>query len=387
MCRRALVLVMLLAVAVATPALAATSSVERATASVVAITSYSGRIGTGVVIAEDRVLTVAHVVDSANGTPSHVIAGDALLAYEVLAIDRTRDLALLAVDLPADALAIVWGDDRALTLGQDVIALGFPIGLKSVTLSKGVVSSPAQVYAGATYIQTDAAINPGNSGGPLVDDVGRLVGINVGKVADVEVDTVGFAIPASDAVAFLEREAPGIGILLDTSTGAPAEDAQAGSTAPAGRWPGALALPIGLALVLAVAALVRARMRKSRVPVAEEAARPESAPSELAPPKAVRTVARAVFRVSSPAEEREFDLRLPAVAGTAPNADIPLRGEGIAPYHVRFSPAADGVSALDLTDSDGMYCADACVLSAELVPGKSVRVGVATIALVRAYEG
>ncbi len=63
----------------------------------------------------------------------------------------------------------MWGDDSALILGQDVIALGFPIGLTSVTLSKGVVSSPSQTYAGATFIQTDAAINPGNSGGPLMD--------------------------------------------------------------------------------------------------------------------------------------------------------------------------------------------------------------------------
>ncbi len=73
-----------------------------ATASVVAITSYADRIGTGVVIAEDRVLTVAHVVDAAEGTPTHVIAADTLLTYEVLAIDRERDLALLAVDLPED---------------------------------------------------------------------------------------------------------------------------------------------------------------------------------------------------------------------------------------------------------------------------------------------
>ena len=99
-----------------------------------------------------------------------------------------------------------------------------------------------------------------------------------------------------------------------------------------------------------------------------------------------KTVPRAVFRVSSPAEEREFDLRLPSVAGSAPNADIPLHGDHASAYHVRFSPAGDGVTALDLTDSEGMYCADACVVSATLTPGESVRVAGATITLVRAYE-
>lgn len=369
----------------AAPALAETSSVERATASVVAITSYADRIGTGVVIAPDRVLTVAHVVDAAAGTPTHVIAGNALFAYEVLAIDRERDLALLAVDLPDDIPAIVWGDDAALALGDDVIAIGFPIGLTSVTLSKGVVSAPRQEYAGAVFIQTDAAINPGNSGGPLVDAEGRLVGINVAKVAQLEVDAVGFAVPASDARAFLERVAPEVVPLSDTSASAAATD---GPGPPAGSVDGspsagsrnlpALALAIGLPVALVLATLARSRRRAASL-------RAVSA-SEPGSSSAGRTVPRAVFRVSSAAGERELDLRLPSVAGSAPNADIPLSGDDVAAYRVRFSPSPGGVTALDLTDGEGMYCADACVASAFLRPGESVRVAGATITLLRSYE-
>jgi hypothetical protein len=96
--------------------------------------------------------------------------------------------------------------------------------------------------------------------------------------------------------------------------------------------------------------------------------------------------ARAVFRVSSSAREQELDLRLPSVAGTAHNADIVIGGAGASAYHVRFSSAPGGVSALDLTDGRGMYCGDACVLSAELGSGESVRVGDATITLLRTYE-
>jgi hypothetical protein len=372
--------VLLIVAAVAAPAFAATTSVERATASVVAITSYSGRIGTGAVIAEDRVLTVAHVVDGAEGTPTHVIAADTLLTYEVLAIDRVRDLALLAVDLPDDVAPIVWGDDRVLALGDDVIAIGFPIGLTSVTLSKGVVSSPSQDYAGATFVQTDAAINPGSSGGPLVDEQGRLVGITVAKVAQIEVDAVGFAVPASDVVAFLAREAPDLVILRDTSaTAAPVEAAEVpAAEAQRDEEPRSLVPPFAVAfgLVAAVAIAVLVRRRALRTPV-------EDPPLE----EVGRTVPRAVFRVVSAAEEREFDLRLPAVAGDAPNADIPLRGEDVAAYHVRFSPVAGGVTALDLTDGEGMYCGDACVVSAVLTTGESVRVAGSVITLVRVYQG
>jgi len=108
--------------------------------------------------------------------------------------------------------------------------------------------------------------------------------------------------------------------------------------------------------------------------------------SEPGSSSAGRTVPRAVFRVSSAAGERELDLRLPSVAGSAPNADIPLSGDDVAAYRVRFSPSPGGVTALDLTDGEGMYCADACVASAFLRPGESVRVAGATITLLRSYE-
>lgn len=361
----------------AVPARAAVSSVERATAAVVAITSYSDRIGTGIVIAPDRVLTVAHVVDAAEGTPTHLIVNDALVSYEVLAIDRERDLALLGADLPDEVPAIVWGDETALALGQDVIALGFPIGLRSVTLSKGVVSSPSQVYQGATFVQTDAAINPGNSGGPLVDEHGRLVGINVAKIAQVEVDAVGFSVPASDAIAFLERSEPGIRILRDTAVGEEPTDVRPEPVANTGRsW-----APPALAFVLVASAALALGIRAVR-----RAPKPEAAPDLPSARTPARTTPHAVFRVSAPGREQELELRLPSVAGSAHNADIPISGEGVRAYHVRFSAAPAGVSALDMTDTNGMYCGDACVASVTLRAGESVRVGATTITLVRAYE-
>ena len=90
--------------------------------------------------------------------------------------------------------------------------------------------------------------------------------------------------------------------------------------------------------------------------------------------------------MSGPGRDDELDLRLPSVAGSAPNADIPVRGEGTTAYQVRFSHVPGGVSALDLTDARGMYCGDECVKRAFLSPGMSVRLGATTIVFVRSYE-
>ena len=375
----------LVALAVASPAAAVTSSLERAADSVVAITSYADRIGTGVVIAEDRVLTVAHVVDAAAGTPARVVVGSAIVPYEVIAIDRRRDLALLAVDLPDDTPVIVWGDETTLVRGQDVIAFGFPIGLRSVSLTKGVVSSPEQVFAGAVFIQTDAAINPGNSGGPLVDEWGRLVGINVAKIAEIEVDAVGFAVPGADVRAFLARVAPEIELLVDPSAGEAPAEAVPVEAGRAVDLRDAFPLTAVLVIVMLVGAVGWRALRSWRGAAGAVGARRASVAG--APGGGTARRERAVFRVVSSGRDEELDLRLPSVAGTAPNADIPLRGEHVKPYHIRFSAVPDGVFAVDLTDSKGMYCGDACVQSTHLVPGGSVRVGGSTIVLVRRYQG
>ena len=383
-----------LCAALAGPAFAATSSLERATDAAVAITVGAERIGSGVVIAPDRVLTVAHVVDAAAGSPAFILAGGSMSPYEVLAIDRRRDLALLASDLPDAVPAIVWAGEEALVRGQDVIALGFPIGLTSVSLTKGVVSSPLQEYAGAMYVQTDAAINPGNSGGPLVDGAGRLVGINVAKVAQVDVDAVGFAVPAADALVFVTSSAPELEILFDEAASGSGNEAEADGGTAGDTVPVALALAIGLPVALVLALLARRRRGQAIGSDDAKAAAAQTAgegtggdEASGAAEAAGVTVPRGVFRVTAPGRSQEIDVRLPAVAGTAANADIPLGDSGIDPYRVRFSAAPGGVSALDLTDARGMYCGDACVKHVVLSPGGSIRVGSVEVVLVRGYDG
>ncbi len=79
-------------------------------------------------------------------------------------------------------------------IGEEVYAIGHPLGLQ-YSFTRGIVSQ-IRTGGGTTYIQTDAAINPGNSGGPLLDNRGRVVGINTLKIINGE--NIGFAIASTD---------------------------------------------------------------------------------------------------------------------------------------------------------------------------------------------
>jgi hypothetical protein len=356
--RRVLALAVLAGVLLVAGVAYAQSSLERATESVVAITAGADRIGTGFIIAPDRVLTVSHVVDAAEGLQARVLVANRIEPYRVLAIDRDRDLALLEVSLP-DIDPIVWGSSAALERGQDVIVLGFPIGLKSVSLTKGVVSSPLQAFEGFTYVQTDAAINPGNSGGPLVDEEGRLVGVNVAKIAEVEVDAVGFSIPVDDVRAFLAENAPDVAIVTDSGT------TRAGS----GVWSVAVPVLAGLGvLAIAAGAYLWRRGREA---------------SESNEGEAIHAL-RYRFSIDTGNMHAEKLVRLPSVIGTAANADIHV--EDTPAYAVRLSSVGDSVHALELTDSGGLFCGDGCHRETTLSSGQSFRVGDSSVTFLGAVS-
>jgi S1-C subfamily serine protease len=91
-------------------------------------------------------------------------------------------------------------------VGSDVYVIGHPVGL-GWTITRGIVSAvrKAGEIAPIEMIQTDAAISPGNSGGPLLNRYGQLVGVVVSKFAGPGIESVGFAIPVSQAAAFIAQ--------------------------------------------------------------------------------------------------------------------------------------------------------------------------------------
>lgn len=111
---------------------------------------------------------------------------------KVLFTDAMHDIALLEVpegiEMPGAEL-----ETDNVNAGETIVAIGHPLGLK-YTATQGIVSKEERIFNGVKYIQIDAAINPGNSGGPLINQDGKVVGINTFIIKDGE--SLGFAVPA-----------------------------------------------------------------------------------------------------------------------------------------------------------------------------------------------
>lgn len=130
---------------------------------------------------------------------------------KVVGFDSNTDLAVLKIDAKGLTPAEI-GDSAVLEMGDKAVTLGYPLGL-GLSASDGIISGldkemTVEVGGGTatmTLLQVDAAINPGNSGGPLLNAAGQVVGITSSKIADSSVDSVGFAIPISDALPILNE--------------------------------------------------------------------------------------------------------------------------------------------------------------------------------------
>ncbi len=119
---------------------------------------------------------------------------------DVVGVDAITDIAVIAVeDLGFEAQAANFGSSLGLSIGEAVLAIGYPFGIGK-TATSGIVSALERVVPlspfswRAPFIQTDAAINPGNSGGPLIDSCGDVIGINT--LSSELGQNLGFAVPA-----------------------------------------------------------------------------------------------------------------------------------------------------------------------------------------------
>jgi putative serine protease PepD len=197
--------------------------------SVVMIQGQSGE-GSGVVLSEDGlILTNNHVVVGAGqGGQMTVKFSDGRTAKaSVVGTDPATDLAVIRAEGVSGLTKATLGNSDLLKVGDDVLAIGSPLGLDG-TVTRGIVSAldrtltvggepnqqqlppgwgqqqqQQQQGSGPTTIggaiQTDASINPGNSGGALVNAAGELVGINTAIASQAEGGGVGFAIPVNTA--------------------------------------------------------------------------------------------------------------------------------------------------------------------------------------------
>ncbi|MBV9710135.1 MAG: trypsin-like peptidase domain-containing protein [Ktedonobacteraceae bacterium] len=170
-------------------------------------TAQGSALGSGVIIDKrGYIVTNNHVVNGAQ-TIQVVMADGTKYVGQVSGTDPADDLAVVKINPPANMPVIKLGDSSQLKVGQDVLAIGNPLGITQ-TVTNGIVSAlnrtVSEGQGGANLpdaIQTDAPINPGNSGGALVDLQGNLIGIPTLTAIDPEFNApasgVGFAIPSN----------------------------------------------------------------------------------------------------------------------------------------------------------------------------------------------
>ena len=156
-------------------------------------------LGSGFIIERDgTILTNNHVIENAQKIVVRLSNDDREFTAKVIVSDEKTDLAVIKIDARADLPVAPLGDSDRLKVGEWIVAMGSPFGLRN-TITAGIVSAKSrQIGAGPydDFIQTDASINPGNSGGPLVNMQGEVVGINTAIFSRTGVNIgIGFAIP------------------------------------------------------------------------------------------------------------------------------------------------------------------------------------------------
>jgi putative serine protease PepD len=194
---------------------AVAEAVQPAVVAIQVSAQFSGAEGSGVIInaAEGQIVTNNHVISDAQEIQVALRDGR-LYKARVLGTDPLTDLAVIKLeDPPEDLQEAELGDSDSVVVGQDVMAVGNPLGYSN-TVTTGIVSAvnrPVSTsltgmssdMAVLNVIQVDAAINPGNSGGPLFDADGRVVGINssIATLGATESGAgsigLGFAIPSN----------------------------------------------------------------------------------------------------------------------------------------------------------------------------------------------
>jgi S1-C subfamily serine protease len=175
----------------------------------IAVTNAQGRAsGSGWVYdADGTIVTNDHVVEGARSVSVRFTENGDPITAEVVGTDPSTDIAVLKIDpskVEGGLEPLQLADSSKVEPGQPAIAIGSPFGLQG-TVTSGIVSAlgrEIQAPNGFTIsgvIQTDAGINPGNSGGPLLDEQGRVIGINsqIATNGSNSNSGVGFAVPIS----------------------------------------------------------------------------------------------------------------------------------------------------------------------------------------------
>ena len=169
--------------------------------------------GSGFVITEDGyILTNYHVIEDASSIQVSFIDGSSYDA-ELVGGESENDIAVLKIEATG-LTPVVIGDSDNVKVGEQVVAIGNPLGELTYSMTSGIISAKDRSITMENgevmnMIQTDTAINSGNSGGPLFDMYGQVIGITSAKLSgssssSATIEGLGFAIPINDVKGMVE---------------------------------------------------------------------------------------------------------------------------------------------------------------------------------------
>ncbi len=178
----------------------------------VVLVKSPGGLGSGFIVHPDGyVITNFHVIENETQLLINIFRkvngafrNERIEDVEIIAVNPFMDLALLKFEPPKDldVTVVYLAENRELTEGDMVFAIGNPLGLER-TVSRGIISKKNRAEDGLVYIQTTTQINPGNSGGPLFNKNGEVIGVtNMGYTF---AEGLNFAIPVRYVIDFLKN--------------------------------------------------------------------------------------------------------------------------------------------------------------------------------------
>src|SRR6266550_4574792 len=192
----------------------AIAKIEPAVVELDVTTTQGEQIGSGVIIdTKGDIVTNYHIVNGEESITA-VLYNGSKVQVQLVGTNTADDLAVVRIQPFANMTVAQIGDSSRLVVGQEVMAIGNPLGITE-TATKGIVSALNRSVTESTgttiskAIQTDAAVNPGNSGGALINLQGQLIGIPTLTAVNTESNTaangVSFAIPSNRVVTDLHQ--------------------------------------------------------------------------------------------------------------------------------------------------------------------------------------
>ncbi|MCR5275199.1 MAG: trypsin-like peptidase domain-containing protein [Clostridiales bacterium] len=189
--------------------------------------------GSGFILTEDGyIVTNYHVIEDAKEVKVTTY-DNTTYAATIIGYDESNDIAVLKIDAKG-LTPVILGDSDKMNVGDDVVAIGNPLGELTFSLTKGCISALNRAVTingtSMNLIQTDCAINSGNSGGALFNMYGEVIGITNAKysnngAADASIESICFAIPINSVRDIIESlveqgyvEKPYIGVYAETIT-------------------------------------------------------------------------------------------------------------------------------------------------------------------------